>query len=147
MTKSSTDSSPANLNGIVAINGGRSLIVVQSNTGKLFRIDLDDDVPGDRKIQQIAVEPLVGGDGLLLDRGELIVVQSAPPAAPTLIIIKLNSQADRGKVVERRTDPTLQGSSTVARARNFYLVVNANFGGAAPFTVTGLPRNDDEDDD
>jgi hypothetical protein len=49
-------------------------------------------------------------------------------------------------VVERRTDPTLRGPSTVARARNFYLVVNADFFiSTTPFTVTGLPRNGDDD--
>lgn len=135
-----------NLNGIVALNGGRSLVVVQSNTGKLFRIDLDDDAPYGREIHQIAVEPLVWGDGLLLDRGDLIVVQNGPPAVVTFV--KLNRKADRGTVVERRTDPSLREPSTIARARNFYLVVNADFGtGTTPFTVTGLPRNDDEDDD
>jgi hypothetical protein len=52
-----------------------------------------------------------------------------------------------GRVVERRTDPTFREPSTVARARNFYLVVNADFGtSTTPFTVTGLPRNDDDDD-
>jgi len=36
----------------------------------------------------------------------------------------------------------------VARARNFYLVVNADFTTSTPpFKVTGLPRNDDDDDD
>jgi hypothetical protein len=44
-------------------------------------------------------------------------------------------------------DPTFRGPSTVARARNFYLVVNADFGASTmPFTVTGLLRNDDCDD-
>ena len=45
------------------------------------------------------------------------------------------------------TDPTLPEPSTVARARNFYLVVNADFTTSTPpFKVTGLPRNDDDDD-
>lgn len=120
---------------------------VQGNTGKLFRIDLDDDAPYGREIHQIGVEPLVGGDGLLLDHGDLIVVQFDPSSPPTLTFVKLNAKAERGKVVERRTDPTLREPSTVARARNFYLVVNADFGASAtPFTVSCLPRNDDEDD-
>jgi sugar lactone lactonase YvrE len=132
-----------NLNGIVAMNGGWRLVVVQSNTGKLFRIDLDEDAPFGRRIRQIAVEPLFG-DGLLLDRGELIVVTFESEA---LAFVKLDGKTERGKVVERRTDPTFRGPSTVARARHFYLVVNADFAtGTAPFTVTSLPRNDDDDD-
>jgi hypothetical protein len=80
----------------------------------------------------------------LLDRGQLIVVQGGPP---TLAFVKLDDKAESGKVVERRTDPTLRGPSTVARARNFYLVVNADFAtSTTPFTVTGLPRNADDGD-
>jgi hypothetical protein len=135
---------PFNLNGIVALNGGRRLIVGQSNTGKLFRIDFNDGAPFGREIREIAVEP-VFSDGLLLDKGHLIAVTWAP--AETLTFIKLDERAEGGSVVERRGDPTLRGPSTVARARNLYLVVNADFAtGATPFTVTGLPRNDDEDD-
>jgi len=128
-----------NLNGIVARKGGDELIVVQSNTGKLFRIDFDDDAVNGRTIEQIAVEPLTGGDGLLLDRGRLIVVQGGPP--PTLTFVKLEGDARRGRVVERRTDPTLRGPSTIARAQQLYLVVNADFATSTkPFTVSGIPR-------
>ena len=133
-----------NLNGIVALEGGRSLIVVQTNNGKLFRIDLEEDAPSGRSIHQVAVEPFVGGDGLLLDGGDLIVVHG-PPAMVSFV--RLNGQADRGKVIERRTDPSFREPSTIARARNFYLIVNADFtDSVTPFTVTGLPRNDDDDD-
>jgi len=135
---------PFNLNGIVSMNGGRRLIVGQSNTGKLFRIDFKDGAPFGREIREIAVEP-VFSDGLLLDKGHLIAVTFAP--SETLTFIKLDDNAERGKVVERRGDPTLRGPSTVARARNFYLVVNADFAtGATPFTVTGLARKYDEDE-
>jgi Cu-Zn family superoxide dismutase len=134
-----------NLNGIVALNGGRSLIVVQSETGKLFRIDLDRRAPLGPAIHEIEVEPLFG-DGLLMDRGRLVVVTFAPTFS--LTFVKLDHRASRGTVVERRTDPTLRGPSTVARARNFYLVVNADFEtNMTPFTVTRLPRHDHDDDD
>jgi sugar lactone lactonase YvrE len=136
---------PFNLNGIVALNSGRRLIVVQSNTGKLFRIDFNDHASNGREIHEIAVDEPLFGDGLLLDRGQLIVVTFAP--AFTLTFVKLDDRAERGKVVERRTDPTLREPSTVAKARYLYLVVNADFGTSTiPFTVTGLPRNDDDED-
>jgi sugar lactone lactonase YvrE len=128
-----------NLNGIVAREGGRQLIVVQSNTGNLFRINFDDDAVNGRTIRQIAVEPLAGGDGMLLDRGRLIVVQGGPPT--TLAFVQLEGNARRGRVVDRRTDGTLRGPSTIARARQLYLVVNADFAtSTTPFTVSGLPR-------
>ena len=136
---------PFNLNGIVALSGGRQLIVGQSNTGKLFCIDFKDSAPLGREIREIAMEP-VFSDGLLLDKGHLIAVTWAP--AEALTFIKLDDHAERGSIVERRSGPTLRGPSTVTRAHNFYLVVNADFAtGTTPFTVTGLPRNDDEDDD
>ena len=99
-----------------------------------------------REIHQISIEPLVNGDGLLLDGGDLLVVQGGPPAMVTFV--RLNGKADGGSVVERRTDPSLRESSTIARARNFYLIVNPDFSNlATPFTVTGLPRNYDDDDE
>ena len=87
----------------------------------------------------------MGGDGLLIDGSDLIVVHG-PPAMVSFV--RLNGRADRGKVVERRTDPSFREPSTIARARNFYLIVNADFSNSVtPFTVTGLPRNHDEDDE
>jgi Cu-Zn family superoxide dismutase len=127
-----------NLNGIVARKRGRQLIVVQSSNGKLFRIDLAGGTPSRREIRQIDADPLPGGDGLLLDRGRLLVVQGSPAA---LRFVKLRGDAERGEIEQTRTDPSLRGPSTVARARDLYLVVNADFvGSRKPFTVSGLPR-------
>jgi DNA-binding beta-propeller fold protein YncE len=127
-----------NLNGIVARKGGNQLIVVQSNEGKLFRIGFKSGAANGRLIRQIAADPLVGGDGLLLDHGRLIVVQGSPAA---LKFLKLNGDATRAELRATRTDPTLRGPSTVDRAKNLYLVVNADFATSTkPFTVTGLSR-------
>jgi sugar lactone lactonase YvrE len=128
-----------NLNGIVARKGGRQLIVVQSNEGKLFRIDLRRGATS-RVIRQITAVSLPGGDGLLLDHGRLIVVQGSPAR---LQFLKLNGDATRAELRATRTDPTLRGPSTVDRAKNLYLVVNADFATSTkPFTVSGLPRQD-----
>jgi sugar lactone lactonase YvrE len=127
-----------NLNGIVARKGGRQLIVVQTNEGKLFRVDLRRGATNGRVIQQISADPLVGGDGLLLDNGRLIVVQGSPAA---LKFLKLHGDATRADLRATRTDPTLRGPSTVDRAKNLYLVVNADFAtSTTPFTVSGLSR-------
>ncbi|HLM36780.1 MAG TPA: hypothetical protein VK287_03230 [Gaiellaceae bacterium] len=127
-----------NLNGIEARKGGKQLIVVQSNEGKLFRIDLRSGSANGRAIRQIAAVPLVGGDGLLLDHGRLIVVQGSPAA---LKFLKLKGDATRADLRATRTDPTLRGPSTVDRAKNLYLVVNADFATSTkPFTVSGLAR-------
>ena len=128
-----------NLNGIVSLEGGQRLIVGHSGTGELFRIDLDADAPLGRTIQRIDVEPLFS-DGLLLDKGQLVVVTFYP--APTLTFVKLDANAESGVVVGQLTHPSITDPSTVARARNSYLVVNADFlTSTPPFTVTALPRN------
>ena len=138
-----SDPYPFNLNGIVALRGGRSLVVVQSNTGHLFRIDLDEGAPDGREIHRIAVDPLNDGDGLLIDGSDLVVVQPAG-----LTFVRLNFRADRGRVIERRSNPSLREPSTVARGRNWYLIVNADFSSSVtPFTVTGLRRGHEEDDE
>ena len=124
-----------NLNGIVA--RGHRLIVVQSNTGNLFSIEVKKGGTA-REIHQIASDPIVGGDGMLLDRGRLIVVRGSPAA---LLFLKLKHHASSAKLVATQTDPTLRGPSTVARARHVYLVVNADFAtSTTPFTVSGLAR-------
>jgi sugar lactone lactonase YvrE len=129
-----------NLNGIVAKND-HELIVVQSNTGKLYRITLGADV-ATRTIEEIEVDggPLTGGDGLLLDRGRLLVVRGANAVVD---VVKLRHHRTEGEVVKEITDDSFTGPSTIARAKNLLLVVNANFAGAETakeFTVTGLAR-------
>ena len=69
-----------NLNGIVA-KGGRTLVVVDSNSGKLFRIELGDDRASIDEIDEIEGATVPGGDGMLLDRGRLVVVQGEPRTA------------------------------------------------------------------
>ena len=122
------------LNGIVAFNGGRELIVVHSSLGTLYRINFTDD---GREITLIDA-PIVNGDGLLVDQGMLIVVLGGSAE-----LARLDLSADHGAatLLDTVTDPTFQRPSTVARAHNLYLVVNADFTtNTPPFTLTGLPR-------
>lgn len=129
-----------NLNGIVALDA-RTLVVVQSSNGALFRIDLD---RRGRTITRIAADPVVGGDGMLLDRGRLVVVQGSPAQ---LTFLALDRRASRATVIGHQTDPTLRGPSTVARVRDRFVVVNADFAtSTTPFTLSALPRGDGDDD-
>jgi sugar lactone lactonase YvrE len=135
-----------NLNGIVEDDG--DLVVVQSATGELFRVQPGDDAPPAAGIREIPVRggPLTGGDGLLIDRGRLLVVQGAAPGFPKGVVTVVRLRERRAAVERRIADETLAGPSTIARARDRWLVVNANFGGGPPFTVSALPRGHDEDD-
>jgi sugar lactone lactonase YvrE len=134
-----------NLNGIVVRESGRhrdELIVVNSGTGQLFRVKVGDD---GRRIREVEVKggPFVGGDGLLIDRGRLLVVQGSTDDFPQGVVnvIKLRHGGRQGELEDQRTDASFQGPSTIARARDRYLVVNADFATSTPpFTVTALAR-------
>jgi hypothetical protein len=133
-----------NLNGIVA-KGSRRLVVVNSNSGELFRIKLAADRSSVREIDQIEGATVPGGDGMLLDRGRLVVVQGNPAQ---LSFLKLRGGARRATLEDTRTSDKLRGPSTVARAKGLYLVVNADFATSRlPFTVAGLPRHGHGHDD
>jgi len=124
-----------NLNGIVARRDGRELIVVSSFSRSLFRIDIDRDDPAARTITRIDA-PELRGDGLLIDRGQLLVVTGNPAA---VTVLNLTRQDTRARVDRVLTDPSLRGPSTIARAKDRYLVVNADFAtNTQPYTVSAL---------
>ena len=126
-----------NLNGIVSRRGGRELIVVTTFSQSLFRIKIDRHNTAARTITKIAAPPLAG-DGLLIDRGRLLVVTGTPA---TVTLLKLTHHDSHARVTRVLTDPSLRGPSTVARARNRYLVVNADFAtNTQPYTVSALFR-------
>jgi sugar lactone lactonase YvrE len=126
-----------NLNGIVSEGSGR-LVVVDSNSGKLFRIDLGPDQSSIRAIDEIQGATVPGGDGMLLDRGRLVVVQGD---AAQLSFLNLRGGALSATLERTQTSDNLRGPSTAARAMDLYLVVNADFDTSQlPFTVAGLPR-------
>jgi sugar lactone lactonase YvrE len=159
-----SDPAAFNLNGIV-VKGHDELILVQSNTGQLWRVtfggrDAGDDHGDDSharaaqaatpapKVEEIKVDggPVTGGDGLLLDRGRLLVVRGTTTqnANGAVDVVKLRHHRTRGEVQSEFSDPSFAGPSTIARARNLLLVVNANFAGTATatqFTVSGVARN------
>ena len=76
-----------NVNGIDATPNGRWLVIVQSNTGKLFRVN-----PSTGATVEIALggEDVMNGDGILLDGKTLYVVQN-------------HAEQDRGDSPERGT--------------------------------------------
>ena len=126
-----------NVNGIVA-KSARKLVVVDTNSGKLFRIKLGEDGGSIDSIDEITGATVPGGDGMLLDNGRLVVVQGDPAQ---LSFLKLRKSARRAKLERTQTSDKLRGPSTVDRAKKLYLVVNADFANTQPTrTVAGLPR-------
>lgn len=122
-----------NLNGIVATPDGKYLIVVQTNTGKLFRVDLSS-----RAVTEIALgeATLANGDGLLLIGETLYVVRNRDAL---IVTVQLANQFSTGAVVTTFTDPSLQFPTTIAAAAGRILVVNSQMDKRMPTPNPVLP--------
>ena len=125
------------VNGIVASDDGRYLVVVQSNTGKLFRIEI-----ATREVVEIDLGGApVNGDGLQLLGRRLYAV-----AGGAIVEVLLSGDLTRGEVVSRSTDPSFSSPTTNAIARGHMLIVNSQFDRlfsgqppVLPFTVSSIP--------
>jgi WD40 repeat protein len=126
-----------NLNGIEATPDGKYLITVQSNTGKLFRIDV-----ATKQISEISLAggaTVANGDGLLLKGSTLYVVQNFQNQ---IAEVKLSGDLSTGKIISLTMDPSFQTPTTIAEAQGRLLVVNSQFAntppGIPPFTVSSI---------
>lgn len=118
--------SGTNANGIVALPDGRHLLVVQSNTGKLFRVSLN----GRSSAVDLGGESLLYGDGMLLNGNMLYVVQNRDN---TITKIKLDKDGDRGAIQSRTKDVRFDVPTTIAQWRDRLYLPNARF------TTTATP--------
>jgi sugar lactone lactonase YvrE len=126
-----------NFNGIDATEDGRYLVAVQSNTGELFRIDIES-----KQVVEINLggETLTNGDGLLLDGRTVYVVRNEQAL---IVPVKLSGEYIRGKVGEPFTDPSFAFPTTIAKTDGRLLVVNSQFDKQEgepelPFTVSSV---------
>ena len=95
------------VNGIVASDNGRYLVVVQTNTGKLFRLEI-----ATKEVVEIDVGGAsVNGDGLQLLGRKLYAV-----ADGGIVEVLLSGDLSRGEVVSRTTDPSFSSPTTNAIA-------------------------------
>jgi Cu-Zn family superoxide dismutase len=140
-----------NVNGIVASPDGRYLLLAQSNTGTLFRVD--------RATGEITAVDLggakVSGDGLVLRGRTLYAVERAPldpsQTGPDnvdgrIVEIRLAGDWASGTLLGYTRDETFDDPTTAAFARGRLLVVNSQFGErtagvtpSTPFTVSSIP--------
>lgn len=119
-----------NANGIARTPDGRALIVVNSGTGALFRVD---PATGVATTVDLGGESVVNGDGLLLDGRTLYVVQNR---LNTVAVIRLNHRGTEGTVTQRLTDARFDVPTTIARFGDRLYLPNARFGIASPETAT-----------
>jgi len=109
-----------NVNGIDATPNGKTLIIVQSNTGKLFTVTHS----GVTSEIDLGGENVNSGDGILLDGRNLYVVQNF---LNLLAKVRLSSKFTSGVVVSRTGDEDFDIPTTVAEKGNVLYVVNARF--------------------
>lgn len=127
-----------NANGIAETPDRKALLVVQSNTGLLFRVDPATGVAHDVDLGGYL---LTNGDGLLVEGRTLYVVQNR---LNKVAVIKLNARGTRGELVRTLTSPEFRVPTTVASYRGDLYLPNARFGDPNPTTldywVTKIPR-------
>jgi DNA-binding beta-propeller fold protein YncE len=129
-----------NLNGIALSADGKHVVVIASNTGRVFRVSLRD-----RSVAEIPITggPLPMGDGILI-KGNLLLVSRN--AAELTVSVALNGRLTSGRVFAAYTDPLYMFPTTIALARGRVLSVNAQFDRrnagqppVLPFTVASVP--------
>ncbi|MFC4055100.1 superoxide dismutase [Actinomadura syzygii] len=133
------DSAAFNANGITPTPDGRGLIVVQSNTGGLFRVD---PATGTTRRVNLHGESLPEGDGLLLHGRTLFAVQNR---FNTVAVLRLNAEGTDGHVIQRITDPRFDLPTTIAAFGSRLYLSNIRFFATGPtpdvsYNAVAIPR-------
>ncbi|HEV7653283.1 MAG TPA: superoxide dismutase [Mycobacteriales bacterium] len=126
-----------NANGIETTPDGRSLLVIQSNTGILWRVSPK---TGAATAVNVGGADLTNGDGLLLRGSTLFVVRNVNNE---IVKVALNRGGTTGHVTGVITDPTLDVPATIAPFGPFLYAANARFTTpptpTTPYHVSRIP--------
>jgi sugar lactone lactonase YvrE len=106
------------------------LVIVQSITGELFRVNPH---TGKAEVIDLGGESVVSGDGILLDEHHRLWVGQNAPAQVTLI--RLSHELRSGRVISRTTDKSFDVPTTIAESDGYLAVINARFGIPNPDTA------------
>jgi hypothetical protein len=110
-----------NANGIDAPPDGAYLLVVNTFTGRLYRVDPSS---GQATLVDLGGEDLTTGDGILLDGMTLYVVRNF---LNQVAVVELDPGATGGEVVREITDSEFRVPTTVAEFGRGLYAVNARF--------------------
>jgi sugar lactone lactonase YvrE len=126
-----------NANGIETTPDHRALLVIQSNTGTLFRVSPR---TGAATPVDVGGADLTNGDGILLRGRILYVVRNVNNE---IVRLALNPSGTAGRVTRTITDPTLDVPATVAAFGPFLYAANARFTTpptpTTPYWVSRIP--------
>jgi sugar lactone lactonase YvrE len=125
-----------NVNGIDATPNGKTLVIVQSNTGQLFTVDTSG-VADEIDVGGTAVP----GDGILLDGKTLYAVVRNPDQ---VLVIRMRPDLSSGTVVGAIGHPDLDDPTTIDEFGSRLYAVNARFStppqADTPYSVTQLHK-------
>ncbi len=110
-----------NANGISRTPDGRALIVVQTNTGLLFRVD---PATGVARTIDLGGELVTNGDGIFLSGRSLFVVQNQNNLVAK---VQLDPTGRHGRVLSRTTDPRFDVPTAAGVFGDRLYLVNARF--------------------
>lgn len=110
-----------NANGISTTPDGRALLVVQSVTGFLFRVN---PFTGVARRVDLGGVLLTNGDGLLREGRTLYVVRNQ---LNLVAVVDLNQTGTRGRLVDQLTSPSFDVPTTIAGFRDSLYLPNARF--------------------
>ena len=126
-----------NVNGIDATPNGKTLVIVQSNLGRLYTVDAATGV-ADRI--ELSGGDVMAGDGILLDGKTLYVVQNR---LNRIAVIALSPDLGAGAIVRYITNPALDIPTTIDEHGSRLYAVNARFGAPQPatYSIVQLPKH------
>jgi sugar lactone lactonase YvrE len=110
-----------NANGIARTPDGRAVLIVQSNTATIFRVDTR---TGVARMVDLGGYAVTNGDGLLVDGRTLFAVQNQNNLVAEF---RLNPAGTSGRLVTTHTDPRLDVPTTIAAFGNRLYLPNARF--------------------
>jgi sugar lactone lactonase YvrE len=111
-----------NVNGIDATSEGGTLVVVQSNTGRLFTVN---PATGVARAITLRGGTVGNGDGILLSARTLYVVRNQDNV---VAVVRLSGDLRRGTIVRSITDRRFDVPTTIDESGRFLYAVNARFG-------------------
>jgi sugar lactone lactonase YvrE len=127
-----------NANGIAQTPNRKALLVVNSTTGVLFRVDPR---TGVATRVDLGGASLTNGDGLLVRGKTLYVVRNQ---LNEVAVIKLNASGTRGRLVDTLKSPDFDVPTTVAAFGNSLYLPNARFSTTptpdTPYWITRIDR-------
>ena len=124
-----------NADGIVATPDGQFLLILQNNTGALYRVEL-----ATQAVIQVDLgdRALASGNGLALEDQTLYAV-----TGDEITVVELAGDFSNGTVTQTFSDPSFSSPTSIVPAEGCLLVVNSQIANAQdtpdlPFTVSSI---------